>query len=114
MYIAVSSFGMIFTSQNGSKWTRSFAPTNIPLRNITWNGSHLMVATDNSTILTSIPKDTIKVKVNGKPIIFDIAPIIKDGRTLVPLRYIFEALGAEVKMIQEQSLLVLIKNFTLD
>ncbi|MCX7745315.1 MAG: copper amine oxidase N-terminal domain-containing protein [Clostridia bacterium] len=40
--------------------------------------------------------DAIKVYVNGKLIAFDVPPIIKNGRTLVPLRKIFEALGAEV------------------
>ena len=33
---------------------------------------------------------------NGSPIDFDQPPIIKDDRTLVPLRAIFEALGAAV------------------
>lgn len=31
------------------------------------------------------------------PISFDVAPTIVNDRTLVPLRYIFSALGAEVK-----------------
>lgn len=44
-----------------------------------------------------MPKDIVKVKVNDRPIVFDVAPIIGEGRTLVPLRHIFEALGAEVK-----------------
>ncbi len=38
----------------------------------------------------------IKVLVNGGELSFDQPPIIKDSRTLVPLRAIFEALGAEV------------------
>jgi len=38
----------------------------------------------------------IKVIVNGAELSFDQPPIIEDGRTLVPLRIIFEALGAEV------------------
>ena len=38
----------------------------------------------------------IKVKLNGKNIAFDQPPIIENGRTLVPLRAIFEALGASV------------------
>ena len=31
-----------------------------------------------------------------KPLVLDAAPVIKDGRTMVPLRSIFESLGAEV------------------
>lgn len=38
----------------------------------------------------------ITVVYNGKKIQFDQFPIIEDGRTLVPLRAIFETLGAEV------------------
>ncbi len=39
----------------------------------------------------------ITVKVNGQLVNFDQPPIIIDGRTLVPLRAIFEALGATVE-----------------
>jgi hypothetical protein len=38
----------------------------------------------------------IRVRLNGNYITFDQPPIIQDGRTLVPLRAIFEALGAEI------------------
>lgn len=37
------------------------------------------------------------VKVKGKDIKFDIPPVIKDGRTLIPVRAIMNGLGAEVK-----------------
>lgn len=40
--------------------------------------------------------DDITVKLDGKNIDFDVAPIIENDRTLVPLRAIFEALGAQV------------------
>ena len=42
------------------------------------------------------PSDDIKVLVNGTTLTFDQPPVVVDGRTLVPLRAIFEALGAEV------------------
>ncbi len=38
----------------------------------------------------------VSVEVNGKMLTFDVNPIIVDGRTLVPLRAIFEELGATV------------------
>lgn len=44
----------------------------------------------------------ITVSVNGNEVIFDQAPIIENGRTLVPLRAIFEALGAEVYWDQNE------------
>lgn len=40
--------------------------------------------------------DDISVLVNGSPLEFDVPPIIENERTLVPMRAIFEALGAEV------------------
>jgi hypothetical protein len=40
--------------------------------------------------------DDISVTLDGKALSFDVAPQIIEGRTLVPLRVIFEALGAEV------------------
>jgi len=45
----------------------------------------------------------IKVFVDGKEIQFDVHPISENGRTLVPMRYIFEALGAEVNWIGEEN-----------
>lgn len=47
-------------------------------------------------VVTTPVQDTISVLVNGVAISFDQPPVIQDGRTLVPLRAIFEALGAEV------------------
>ena len=38
----------------------------------------------------------ITVLVDGKQINFDVNPILDNGRTLVPMRFIFEALGATV------------------
>lgn len=41
------------------------------------------------------PKE-ISVYIDGKAVKFDVAPVIIDGRTLVPMRAIFEQLGAYV------------------
>ncbi|NLK92973.1 MAG: copper amine oxidase N-terminal domain-containing protein, partial [Bacteroidales bacterium] len=38
----------------------------------------------------------ISVNVNGQPLAFQEKPIVKNGRTLVPMREIFEVLGAEL------------------
>ena len=40
--------------------------------------------------------ESIKVNLNGSPLAFDQPPIIENGRTLVPMRAIFEGLGAQV------------------
>lgn len=42
-------------------------------------------------------EEPIKVSVNGEIINFDNPPVIKEGRTLVPLRKIFEALDVTVR-----------------
>lgn len=39
----------------------------------------------------------IKVLLNGQQLLFDQQPVIENGRTLVPLRAIFESLGAKVE-----------------
>jgi N-acetylmuramoyl-L-alanine amidase len=44
----------------------------------------------------ALADDEITVNLDGKAIPFDVAPIIENDRTLVPLRAIFEALGAQV------------------
>jgi len=44
----------------------------------------------------TLPAGEISVLINGTATVFDQPPIIQDGRTLVPLRAIFEAMGAEV------------------
>jgi len=38
----------------------------------------------------------VRVTINGTPLTMDVAPTIQNGRTLVPMRAIFEALGATV------------------
>ena len=54
-------------------------------------------ATVNPVIEVSSVWDEIKVSVNGTPIDFpDQAPYLSNNRTMVPLRFISEALGAEV------------------
>lgn len=43
----------------------------------------------------------ITVKLNGQPLKFDAEPIIEKDRTMVPMRTIFENLGAEVDWIED-------------
>ena len=53
-------------------------------------------ALGTTAITASEPAGQVKVLVNGTALTFDQPPIIENGRTLVPLRAIFEALGATV------------------
>ena len=45
-------------------------------------------------------KDNISVYVNDAKVAFDTDPIIENSRTLVPMRAVFEALGADVSWDQ--------------
>jgi len=55
------------------------------------------IDSNGEAISTPIDPNGVKVEINGRPIIFDAQPVIKSSRTLVPLRTIFEVLGADVK-----------------
>ncbi len=46
--------------------------------------------------------DEIMVYVNGKKVEFDQKPVIRNSRTLVPFRKIFEAMGAEIQWRDEK------------
>lgn len=48
-------------------------------------------------LLSTAYAEDITVTVNGKTVEFDQPPVIDNDRTLVPMRAIFEALGAEVE-----------------
>lgn len=59
------------------------------------SGDYKTVAADSDHNLDSL-SPIISVLFNGQPLSFDQPPIIENDRTLVPLRVIFEALGAEI------------------
>ncbi len=55
-------------------------------------------------LLTSgvvLAEDNITVKLNGQILTFDVQPQLINGRTMVPLRKIFESLGATVEWDEE-------------
>lgn len=53
-----------------------------------------------------------KVFLNGSQLQFDVSPVIDDGRTLVPMRTIFEALGAEITWNQVTRTVTAVKGNT--
>jgi hypothetical protein len=61
---------------------------------------NVKLPTDTPNQIQAITPGRIKVTLNGAEIDFDQPPIIENGRTLVPLRAIFEALGAKVDWSQ--------------
>lgn len=59
------------------------------------------------TLLVILPNqsfaaDDVRVEIDGKSLEFDVAPRIENGRTLVPFKAIFEALGLNIDWIGEQ------------
>jgi len=50
-----------------------------------------------SCSVVAIAIEPIGVTVNGRALVMETQPVVRDGRTLVPLRAIFEALGASVE-----------------
>ncbi len=92
----VGDFGIMGSSTDGINWKSESSGTTLTLKSIVWNGEQLAAAGDSSVILTGSPRNIIKVEINHTPLVFDVAPITQNSRTLVPLRGIFEALGAEV------------------
>ena len=64
-------------------------------------------------ILSSISvfaAETVTVTLNGNPIEFDVPAQIINDRTMVPMRKIFESLGADVDWVEEQQGIVAIKD----
>lgn len=51
----------------------------------------------------------IRVNINGQYISFDVSPTIVSGRTIVPVRGVFEALGAEVQWFKESRTVLVVK-----
>lgn len=63
---------------------------------VEWDGvTRTAIATRDNTVVQAVIDSNI-INVNGNNIIMDIAPVIIDGRTLVPLRFVSEAFGYDV------------------
>lgn len=60
--------------------------------------------------LFKITVNYIKVLLNGTEIYFDQEPVIKNGRTLVPMRAVFEAMGATVEWDGESQTIKAVKD----
>lgn len=61
-------------------------------------------------IIPAYANDNITVELNGEEIYFDQPPIIQNGRTLVPMRAIFEAMGCDVVWHDNLKQIVVWKN----
>lgn len=68
---------------------------------VSWDNDNRMVIIekDNATIKLKIGEN--KADVNGKTVSFDTSAVLQNDRTMVPVRFISEALGAKVGWNQE-------------
>ena len=62
--------------------------------------------------INTVFADAISVTINDVAQNYDVMPVIENGRTLVPMRGIFEALGAEISWDDSSKTVVGIKNDT--
>lgn len=66
-------------------------------KSINWaEDKTLVISSDSENILTPLDPNRIKVNVREHDVIFDVQPILRSGRTLVPMRSIFEVLDVDV------------------
>lgn len=72
----------------------------------------LIVILSLSVTNMGFAEDNITVKLNGEVIDFDVQPQIIGGRTMVPMRAIFEKLGATVEWNQETQEITSVKKDT--
>ena len=63
-----------------------------------WSSGNITARNENTEIKLTVGSTTAYR--NGTPITLSVAPQLIDGRTMVPLRFIAESLGAEVQWIQ--------------
>lgn len=52
----------------------------------------------------------IRIKIDGNPVVFDVEPQLINDRTMVPVRAVFEALGADVKWKSDINTVLAYKN----
>jgi len=65
--------------------------------NVEWDGATRTVTATSSDLVVRTTVGNRVIDVNGNRITMDVAPVIVDGRTLVPARFVSEAFGADVE-----------------
>lgn len=64
----------------------------------------------SSCMVAYSDQNPITVFLNGEQLVFDVQPTLEEGRTLVPMRVIFEALGAQVSWDNDTFTAVAVKD----
>lgn len=118
-----------FTDENGNKVTPKLinSRTMVPMRKIfevfdatiEWDGATETVTatTEDKVLKLQINNEVAKVITNGETeeMILDSVPVVVDGRTLVPVRFISETLGLKVGWDEAtQTVIIIDPSFVLD
>ncbi|PKM68609.1 MAG: hypothetical protein CVU95_03130 [Firmicutes bacterium HGW-Firmicutes-2] len=99
---------------------KSYNRTLVPLRGITealgasvgWNAATSSITITRSDTKLELKVGSASVLVNGKSEMMDVPVLLKDSRTYVPLRFITQYFGGDVKWIQESKTVELTINDT--
>lgn len=83
------------TSKDGINWTDETLGSVKNLKSVAWSGEVLVACGEEGTVVSAIPS-YIGVDIDGQSLEADTPPLIRNGKTLVPLRAICEALGMTV------------------
>ena len=91
--------GMLY-SYNGIDWTadESF-PKDKVINKLYWNRDYYVGVGDD--VVVGAQRSIVKVQVNGQELTFDTPPRMISDRTFVPIRALFEEMGAEVNWDEE-------------
>jgi hypothetical protein len=77
--------------------------------NVSWNGKNQSVTIKFQKVTITLKIGSKKAIVNGKQISLDAPPSIVSNRTFVPLRFISEALGANVQWFAENRTIKIVR-----
>ncbi len=67
------------------------------------------ITPDTTPAKPAVKKDRISVTVDGKEVKFDQAPVLYEGRTLVPVRAACEEMGIKVEWVEAEQKVILVK-----
>lgn len=102
--IIIDSEEVAFTTEYGIPFIDENNRTQIPLRTalehygakVGWIPERYTATVSYEDKLIEVPIGESFIFVNGKKVYHDTVALIKNGRTYLPLRIVFESLGAEV------------------
>lgn len=74
---------------------------------VEWDGSTKSAICTKGDTVVKMTVDSMDMYINNQMTRMDIAPVVIDGRTLAPARYVAEAFGADVQWSQKNSTVVI-------